>query len=143
MFFFTSEAIKIAVRFSKFQCLYVMLLLWDNSKHGLLLLKNFKVEINFYWSNPDKSIFWLFTYIRKMSKRIPASSSKGVKFLIKKLLCTHIAIATSFLPSATCCHLKTCKLFIFSLPQWIKLIMCQLLHLFVCKFYLQCLLWFF
>ena len=33
--FFTSEAIKIAVSFSKLQCLYAMLLMWDNSKHGL------------------------------------------------------------------------------------------------------------
>ena len=32
--FFISEAMKIAVSFSKFQCLYAMLLLWDNSKHG-------------------------------------------------------------------------------------------------------------
>ena len=32
--FFISEAIKIAVSFSKFQCLCAMLLLWDNSKHG-------------------------------------------------------------------------------------------------------------
>ena len=32
--FFISEAIKIAVSFSKFQCLYVMLFLWDNLKHG-------------------------------------------------------------------------------------------------------------
>ena len=32
--FFISEAIKIVVSFSKFQCLYAMLLLWDNSKHG-------------------------------------------------------------------------------------------------------------
>ena len=32
--FYISEAIKIAVSFSKFQCLYAMLLLWDNSKHG-------------------------------------------------------------------------------------------------------------
>ena len=54
------------------------------------LLKNFKVEINFEWSHLDKSIFWLFAYIRKSSKRISASSL-GVKFLIKELLCTHIA----------------------------------------------------
>ena len=59
------------------------------------LLKNFKVEINFQWSNLDKNIFWLFanrlaTYIRKF-QRISASSSKGVKFLIKELLYTHIA----------------------------------------------------
>ena len=32
--FFIGGAIKIAVSFSKFQCLYAMLLLWDNSKHG-------------------------------------------------------------------------------------------------------------
>ena len=32
--FFINEAIKIAVSFSKFQCLYAMLLLWDNLKHG-------------------------------------------------------------------------------------------------------------
>ena len=32
--FFISETMKIAVGFSKFQCLYAMLLLWDNSKHG-------------------------------------------------------------------------------------------------------------
>ena len=32
--FFISEAIKIAASFSKLQCLYAMLLLWDNSKHG-------------------------------------------------------------------------------------------------------------
>ena len=30
-------------------------------------------------------------YIRKSSQRISASSSKGVKFLIMELLCTHIA----------------------------------------------------
>ena len=34
MFFSISEAIKIAVSFSIFQCLYAMLLLRDNSKHG-------------------------------------------------------------------------------------------------------------
>ena len=33
MFFFISEAMRIAVSFSKFHCLYVMFLLWDNSKH--------------------------------------------------------------------------------------------------------------
>ena len=32
--FLISKAMKIAVSLSKFQCLYVMLLLWDNSKHG-------------------------------------------------------------------------------------------------------------
>ena len=32
--FFTSEAIKIAVSFNKFQCLYAMLPLWHNSTHG-------------------------------------------------------------------------------------------------------------
>ena len=32
--FFLSEAMKIAVSFSKFQCLYAMLLLWGKSKHG-------------------------------------------------------------------------------------------------------------
>ena len=32
--FFIGEAIKIAVSFSKFQCLCAMLLLWDNSKYG-------------------------------------------------------------------------------------------------------------
>ena len=56
------------------------------------LLKNFKVEINFEWSHLDKSIFCLqIDYIRKLSQRISASSSKGVKFLIKELLYTHIA----------------------------------------------------
>ena len=32
--FFISEAIKRAVSFSKFMCLYAMLLRWDNLKHG-------------------------------------------------------------------------------------------------------------
>ena len=32
--FIVSEAIKKAVSFGKFLCLYAMLLLWDNSKHG-------------------------------------------------------------------------------------------------------------
>ena len=32
--FFPSEAIKIAVSFSNFQCLYAILLLTGNSKHG-------------------------------------------------------------------------------------------------------------
>ena len=34
MCFYISEAIKIAVSFSKFQCLYAMLLLRYNSKYG-------------------------------------------------------------------------------------------------------------
>ena len=34
IYFLIGEAIKIAVSFSKFQCLYAILLLWDNSKHG-------------------------------------------------------------------------------------------------------------
>ena len=32
--FFVNEAKEIAVSFSKFQCLYAMLLLWGKSKHG-------------------------------------------------------------------------------------------------------------
>ena len=32
--FFISDAIKLAVSFSKFQGLYAMLLLWYNLKHG-------------------------------------------------------------------------------------------------------------
>ena len=55
-----SEAIKIAVSFSKFECFYTLLLLWDNSKRGFTVLKNFKVEINFGWSHLDESIIWLF-----------------------------------------------------------------------------------
>ena len=46
VFFFTGEAMKIAVSFSKFQCLCAMLLLWDNTKHGFQLLKNFNVARN-------------------------------------------------------------------------------------------------
>ena len=40
------------------------------------------------------------------------------------------------LAAMTCCDF-------FSLPQWMKLIICQLLHLFLCKFYVKYLLWFF
>ena len=32
--FLIGEDVKIAVSFSKFQCLDAILLLWDNSKHG-------------------------------------------------------------------------------------------------------------
>ena len=63
------------------------------------LLKNFKVEINFEWSyliNVSSGCF-LIDWIRKLSQRISASSSKGVKFLMKELLCTHIA--SHLLPS--------------------------------------------
>ena len=33
--YFISKAMKVAVSLSKFKCLYAMLLLWGNSKHGL------------------------------------------------------------------------------------------------------------
>ena len=57
------------------------------------LLKNFKVEINFGESILMKisSGCLKIDYIRKLSERISASSSKGVKFLIEELICTHIA----------------------------------------------------
>ena len=43
--FFISEAMKIAVSFSKFQRLYAMLLRWDNSKHGFsVCLKAWKLK---------------------------------------------------------------------------------------------------
>ena len=63
-------------------------------------------------------------------------SSKGVKFLIKELLYTHIA--TRLLPTV----LASANL----LPlwkRWIKVMICQLLYLFLCQFYLKCLLWVF
>ena len=56
MFFSISEAIKIAVSFSKFQCLYAMLPLEITQNMVLQLLKNFKVEINFGRSHVDKNI---------------------------------------------------------------------------------------
>ena len=69
------------------------------------LLKNFKVE-----SILSAAIFLLFAYIRKSSKRISTSSSEGAKFLIKELLCTHIA--SHLLPnSQLVATLETCKLF--------------------------------
>ena len=111
------------------QCTCAMLLLWDNSKH-VQLLKSSKLEINFGWSHPDKSIFWLF------------ASTSDIRKLGKCYLCSQIASRHLSLVSAntlTCCHLET----LFSLPQRIKLIICQLLHLFLCKFFLKCLLWFF
>ena len=40
--FFISQAIKIAASFSKFQCLYAMLLLRDSSKHGFSVAYNFQ-----------------------------------------------------------------------------------------------------
>ena len=45
--FFISEAMKIAVSFSKFQCLYAMLLLWDNSKHGFSVAEKLQSRNHF------------------------------------------------------------------------------------------------
>ena len=92
MFFFISEAIKMlnpvnsSVFMLRFSCEITQNMVFQ-------FLKNFKVEINFELSHYfDKSIFWLLAnYIRKLRQHISASSSKGVKFLIKELLCTHIA----------------------------------------------------
>ena len=76
--FFVGEAIKKAVSFSKFMCLYAMLLLWDNLKHGFLVAQLGETIFIKVSSGCLK-----INYIRKLSKRISASSSKGVKFLIK------------------------------------------------------------
>ena len=130
---FIGEAIKIAVSFSEFRAVYlydVAPVRYITQNMFFQLLNNSKVEINFGWSHPDKSIFWLF------------ASTFDIRKLSKSYLCSQIASRHLSLTSAntlTCCHLET----LFSLPQWIKLIICQLLHLFLCKFYLKCLLWFF
>ena len=44
-----SEAIKIAVSFSKSQCLYAMLPLLDNSKHGFTVA----------WKLQSRNQFWV------------------------------------------------------------------------------------
>ena len=58
----------------------------------LQLLKNFKVEINLgeaIWMKESSGCLQI-DYIRTWNKRISASFSEGVKFLMKKLLCVHI-----------------------------------------------------
>ena len=106
------------------------------------LLKSFNVEINFEWSHLDKRIYsgcLHIDYIRKLSQRISASSSKGVKFLIKELLCTHIA--SHLLPSiswlvATWKHVNS-----FPTSTVDKTNYMSLIATFLCKLYVKC-LWF-
>ena len=99
--FFISEAIKIAVSFNKFQCCclcYVApvreIKTWlfsclKTSKKKSILSEAILIKVSSGCVQID--------YIKKLSKRISASSSKEVKSLIKELLCIHIA--SQFLPS--------------------------------------------
>ena len=80
MFFLIYEATKIADSLSKFLCLYAMLLLWDNSKHGFSVAYKLilKVEINFGWSHLDKSNFWLNKFLHHLQKGLNIHSLQGV-----------------------------------------------------------------
>ena len=60
VFFFIVDAIKIAVSFSKIQCLCASCSCEITQNMFFQLLKSSKVEINFGWSHPHESIFWLF-----------------------------------------------------------------------------------
>ena len=100
-------------------------------------LKNFKIQMNFELSHYfDKSIFWLLAnYIRKLRQHISASSSRGVKFLIKELLCIHIAKKPLFSINGLFSSLKHVNSFLTSTVDKTNSVYAP----FLCKFYVKCL----
>ena len=89
--FFISQAMKIAASFSKFQCHFMLCCAFEITQNMVFqLLINFKSILSETILMKVSSGCLQIDYIRKLSKLISASFSKGVKFLIKELLCTHI-----------------------------------------------------